>query len=1073
MFHSKYKLHIISLLLIGAGVILVAAPFAHAQGAIPGSEQTVWDFISKRAGVINLWRLSLGLVDLLVVAGLIIAAFSNIFRINIKSYEIKQILPGLIIGVILANLSFFIMRLFLDGASVFTQSIGELTAQQIGITNSFPAGAQILGGLTGEMLKSLFTLPSQLAGVTVTAGGFTAFIATPGLGIVALIGILLLIAIPITLIIFYLIVLFLLYIRNYILVVMFILSPLAFFALGYPPFRSWWQKWWGTFWKWLLMAPVAHLLLAFAMIFLHYANKDVGLAFSGSGNRGLTDYLFVNGVAIGLIYFASRIPFMWGSFFGIADMKQWAKAGKWLGTKGTNSAWDLGSKGMAVNRTQKKNNFGLEPDKLKEKMEELKKQGKVGKEAEDILRKRQIAELEGKYKAKAPARQFRGGVNVVKSWAERGEKDDEYLTKSKDNPTYTKMKRWLDKKGYLEDLDEYHKGLVEDNENLYELGEEVNKGRKMLLEAGVDPAEVIRLMTMGANAPKTGKFIMENAAFDGKDEGDVMKWLRHLKQLRKANTSLAKNRGDARKKWEGFIADHKMDKETIYDKKTKTDVEREQNLKYFDADWDVDSDPDADSGGGTGGGPGPAGSGPTGSGSGSSGSGSSGGGKGKGKGKGRPSGGGGSTPFAPGSNPVPVVIQEVAQNAYKYARVSNDEREILSGFPSKSRSHYDSTYTEPAEQALEQALTSTLTGPRAHDVMAKIRARAMDPGAQSLGTLAEYGPEFQTLVANEKTALNQQMHSYGRAVRGHELMVYNSIDPDSNILSAEHLANNLSTGPSSNSQAETQKLQNMDHDLKALEDILNREPTSVTLKQVHSGLSQHNIPVLDIPTPGTTGDNFEVHEALADRVEAARAAVELKQSAVVNQSTVREVVTNRQDTDVALKDIMKAIDTTQRELGQSLADSVADNVAAQTQQTIKSLMLSAPELNKRDKPVVIDAATVSQVADQIVKPITAQLAAQQKAQQGTHAMDLLGNKSEANELRTIIRTAMQEAARQPQPVVEAATETAQVAPAEVAPTEAAPQPAAAPAPVGEVAAPAPEAAPTPAAPAPEPPAGTA
>lgn len=328
---SRHKLFILATLFT---ICFGTAEFAFAQ--TPAStctdNNTVWGNILCTQGVIPVWRVSLALVDFIVVGGLIVAAFANIFRFKIDTYSIKQVLPGLIIGIILANLSFFIMRLMLESATIFTEFIGNVVAS---FTNDSLGDSQVgpfLMESARELLfKSILTPPDfpwlvgtggAVAGGVVAGNllGLTSIALGPALGGVVLLIFLLLLFTLIPMILM-LILIFLLYIRNYLLIFMFMISPVAFFALGFPPLRKVWQTWWGTFWKWLLMPIVAFGIVGLMVLFLNAATIPV------SGKRTPFDYFFFNGLAIIMLFMANRIPFMWGSVFGFNAMQNWAKLG--------------------------------------------------------------------------------------------------------------------------------------------------------------------------------------------------------------------------------------------------------------------------------------------------------------------------------------------------------------------------------------------------------------------------------------------------------------------------------------------------------------------------------------------------------------------------------------------------------------------------------------------------------------------------------------------------------------------------------------------------------------------------
>lgn len=357
-FRSK---HVISfgLLLLLLSSVFIAPSFAFAQES---TNHSVWHWVDggkeSTRGILNVYRIVLGLVDFIVVIGLLVASFANIFSfipIKLDSYKVKQVLPGLIIGIILANLSFFIMHLFIEMAAIVVQMIGVIVADYLGHEIGTELGtAYLLRELWWHILASVFgNLPDDVSSVIAVGGllggGLTAgaslastLAALGAVGVLPGVGAagILLILLAMTPIILTVILGFLLYVRGYILIICVILSPIAFFSLGFPPLKSFWNKWWTNFWKWLIMAPLAFLVVAAGILFLHFVNN------SATGNRNLVDYVFINGVGIAFLVMTIKIPFALGTFFGANVMKEynnWSKKGTKTGYDGVVKAGAFGA----------------------------------------------------------------------------------------------------------------------------------------------------------------------------------------------------------------------------------------------------------------------------------------------------------------------------------------------------------------------------------------------------------------------------------------------------------------------------------------------------------------------------------------------------------------------------------------------------------------------------------------------------------------------------------------------------------------------------------------------------------
>jgi hypothetical protein len=194
------------------------------------------------------WKYILALLNIVVVLGLIFIAFANILRINVETYQIKRMLPAIIIGVILANFSYLICRIFVDAAQV--------------------TAAFLIGGITPAQILNCFGL-GGIAGQSGNLNNFlNAFLSGGGalnLGVLLVLFLLIFILIlPPTLLMLGLGIL--LAVRIYLIWILVILAPIAFFGLSFPPLGKVWQMWWSWWVKWLLLAPLSFLFIRLAVV---------------------------------------------------------------------------------------------------------------------------------------------------------------------------------------------------------------------------------------------------------------------------------------------------------------------------------------------------------------------------------------------------------------------------------------------------------------------------------------------------------------------------------------------------------------------------------------------------------------------------------------------------------------------------------------------------------------------------------------------------------------------------------------------------------------------------------------
>lgn len=198
---------------------LVFVPVGTAQAAGPN----LATYISDSGGMVyQSWAIARSIINVLLVIGLLIIAFANITRFNLDNYTVKKALPNLVIGVILANTSFLIIRFLVD----------ICTATVFFFVNLAHAGT------FGDLVKTSMT------NITISTIQETKVAA------------LLLILFVIVSFIMMCWLAFLLYFRLVAIYLLTILSPLAFLCYGIPGLDRFFKQWWQQFVKWLFMIVV-------------------------------------------------------------------------------------------------------------------------------------------------------------------------------------------------------------------------------------------------------------------------------------------------------------------------------------------------------------------------------------------------------------------------------------------------------------------------------------------------------------------------------------------------------------------------------------------------------------------------------------------------------------------------------------------------------------------------------------------------------------------------------------------------------------------------------------------------
>lgn len=160
--------------------------------------------------------------------------FSQISNVGVSNYGIKKILPRLIIGALLVNLSYYLCQIFVDLSNILGHTLKdalESGAGEIGANSEATGtGSNLITGILGLTGASLFI--ALAVGLPTLAAGFLAIMTVFIILIVRQAGIILLVAI----------------------------SPVAFAAWLLPNTEDLFKKWMKMFRGLLLVFPIISLL---------------------------------------------------------------------------------------------------------------------------------------------------------------------------------------------------------------------------------------------------------------------------------------------------------------------------------------------------------------------------------------------------------------------------------------------------------------------------------------------------------------------------------------------------------------------------------------------------------------------------------------------------------------------------------------------------------------------------------------------------------------------------------------------------------------------------------------------
>jgi hypothetical protein len=208
-------------------------------------------------GVYNTWSIMRNFANVGFVIGFLIIIFSQITSVGVSNYGVKKTLPRLIVAAILVNVSYWISAIAVDlsnilGSSLYNIISGVKDNMNIGISANW---GNILGGLLGGTGLAV-------VGGVVVAGAATAVVAAGGgMAIVFL-------ALPLVLsaVLAVLVAVLVLIGRQALVVILIIISPLAFVALLLPNTEKLFSRWRNALISLLLLYPIVSIVVGGAQI---------------------------------------------------------------------------------------------------------------------------------------------------------------------------------------------------------------------------------------------------------------------------------------------------------------------------------------------------------------------------------------------------------------------------------------------------------------------------------------------------------------------------------------------------------------------------------------------------------------------------------------------------------------------------------------------------------------------------------------------------------------------------------------------------------------------------------------
>ena len=197
----------------------------------------IFDDRSDAVGAKQAWNFFRDIANVIFVLLFLWVIFSQVSSIGISNYGIKKVLPKLIVGAVLVNLSFYICQLAVDLSNILGFTLKEALEGAVSGVGGSSSNSAIVSGLG-----------TAVAGILVLTG--TVLFAALAVSIPTLLSLMLVL----------LVVLVILIVRQAAIVLLISIAPLAFAAWLLPNTESLFKKWVSMFRGLLMVFPIISLL---------------------------------------------------------------------------------------------------------------------------------------------------------------------------------------------------------------------------------------------------------------------------------------------------------------------------------------------------------------------------------------------------------------------------------------------------------------------------------------------------------------------------------------------------------------------------------------------------------------------------------------------------------------------------------------------------------------------------------------------------------------------------------------------------------------------------------------------
>ena len=241
---------------------MLATAMDHLFGIVTGFlEVQPLNVTNTDNSLFKAWDAMRQIANVAFIIVFLILIYSQVTSVGVSNYGIKKLLPNIIVGAVLVNLSWIIAAAALDISNIMGYAMQDFFMSLRGDLFSFDTDNQATLGSWASLSQSI--LSGSAIGVAGVAGGAVALTAVGGsitaalwLLLPALVGLIL--AAVVVIIIFAA--------RQALIIILVILAPLAFIARILPNTENLYKKWFDTFMTMLVFFPAISILFGGAQL---------------------------------------------------------------------------------------------------------------------------------------------------------------------------------------------------------------------------------------------------------------------------------------------------------------------------------------------------------------------------------------------------------------------------------------------------------------------------------------------------------------------------------------------------------------------------------------------------------------------------------------------------------------------------------------------------------------------------------------------------------------------------------------------------------------------------------------